>query len=74
MLIPEISQVGGRTSDSGRREPAAKPRRPSPEAAAPAEIEPAELEASDDIAADDWTAAPQPGMTLAGAQAAYASN
>ena len=72
MLIPEISQVGGRTS--GRREPSANPRRALTAVAPRASVEPAGVEAGEDIEADDLAAAaPQQGMTLAGAQAAYAS-
>jgi hypothetical protein len=74
MLIPQIAQVGARTSSSGRREPAANPRRVPAAAATPAQVEPAEFDAGDDAAADDWgAAAQQQGMTLAGALAAYAS-
>ncbi len=74
MLIPEISQVGGRTSDSGRREPAANPRRAPAVAATPTQVEPPAFDAGEDLEADELAAAtPQPGMTLAGALAAYAS-
>ena len=74
MLIPEISQVGARTSNSGRREPAANARRAPAVAATPAQIEPLAFDAGEDLEADDLAAAaPQQGMTLAGALAAYAS-
>ena len=74
MLIPEISHVGGRTSNSGRREPPASARRAPTAAAAPTEVEPSAFLAGEDIETDDLAAAaPQEGMTLAGAQAAYAS-
>jgi hypothetical protein len=73
MLIPQISNVAARTSNSGRREQAANPRR-APAAATPSSVEADELEAGADAEPDDFSAPAPQGMTLAGAQAAYASN
>ena len=74
MLIPEISRVGARTSNSGRREPAANARRATALTAPPTQAEPTAFDAGENLEADDLTtAAPQQGTTLAGALAAYAA-
>jgi hypothetical protein len=70
MLIAGISQVDERTRNAGRWVAVARASRPPISAPAPA---PAEVKASSDDA-DDVSAWPQRGMTLAAAQAAYASN
>ena len=75
MLIPGISQVGARSPFAGRSAADAQARRPRKAASAQAPAEPAEVNARDDGDADEISAsAPQQGMTLAAAQAAYASN
>ena len=71
MLIPGISQVGERIPNARRWVAAARATRPQASAPAPAT---AEVIAGADRDADDpsvW--APEQGMTLAAAQAAYAS-
>jgi hypothetical protein len=75
MLIPSISRVGSRTLYAGRSAPATRASRPPSGASTQAAAEPAQADPSDDGEADDASvSATQEGMTLAGAQAAYASN
>jgi hypothetical protein len=74
MLIPVISRVAARTSSSGRREPPSTSRRPATAATIPSPVESVRAEAGDEPEADDFSSAAPQGMTLAGAQAAYASN
>jgi hypothetical protein len=74
MLIPSISRVGSRTLYAGRPAPAARTNRPRSAASAQAAAEPAQADAPDDEPDDASPSATPEGMTLAGAQAAYASN
>ncbi len=75
MLIPSISRVGPRTLYAGRSAPVTRANRPPGAVSAQAAAEPAEADARDDGDPDDTSASATPqGMTLAGAQAAYASN
>jgi hypothetical protein len=72
MLIPGISQVDPQTPFAGRS-PTERPRRRAASPASPAEVEPSETVGDDD--ADDSAGFESgQGMTLAGAQAAYASS
>jgi hypothetical protein len=75
MLIPSISRVDSRTHYARRSPTDARAGRPPASVPAQAAAEPAETDARDDGDPDDASApATQQGMTLADAQAAYASN
>ncbi len=75
MLIPGISQLDAHTPFGGRPTTAARAKRPTTSPPAQPPAEPAEPAVGDDGAADDQAASdPQQAMTLAAAQAAYASN
>jgi hypothetical protein len=78
MIIPEISQIGGRGANAGRWASAARSSRRPATVSAPAPAEPADVNgdiyADDARDADHISDAPPPGMTLAGVQAAYESS
>lgn len=73
MLISSISKVGARSAQASR---SASPRasRPSPSTPASASAGPALIEADDGDPDDPYLRGQPLGMTLAAAQAAYASN
>ena len=74
MLISGVSKVGPRNAQTGR---SAAPRASRPQAAAPSSVAaaPARYDAGEGVDEDDPLVRGQPlGMTLAAAQAAYASN
>jgi hypothetical protein len=73
MLISGVSKVGPRNAQTGR---SAAPRASRPQASAPsASAAPARYDAGEGVDDDDPLVRGQPlGMTLAAAQAAYASN
>ncbi|WP_158818039.1 hypothetical protein [Methylocapsa sp. S129] len=72
MPISAISLVDQRTLNSGRWIAAARANRPQQAAPAPATVEAVAIDGRDEDDASTW--GPQRAMTLAAAQAAYASN